>query len=328
MASSLQDLMDPFFYRGVVAEALGTLFLVFIGCGACIGKDWADFSPTQVHISLCFGLAVATVVWCIGHVSGGHINPAVTIGMLAARKISILRAVIFVMAQCAGAMGGSGLLKILTPFDVQGNLGMTTIDASLSVEQGFGVEVMITFLLVFTVFASCDSSRTDLNGSAPLTIGLSVALCHLFAVSTFVLSRIIMRNISSNFFLICIAALPLTLCAVNFMDHPILSMGHPSFYFPTTLSSTLWATFPFLRATISFLWSTLSFLFYWPPFVILSTTYPLLYGPHSPFYGPLSFLFYWPPSVILSTTLSSTLCATIFFIQATHLYFVNHPLFV
>src|SRR6218665_141938 len=183
MASSLNDLKDPFFYRGVVAEALGTLFLVFLGCGACIGKDWANYTPTQVHISLCFGLAVATVVWCIGHVSGGHINPAVTVGMLVARKISLLRAVFFVMAQCMGALGGSAILKVLTPVDVQGNLGMTTVDETLTVEQGFGVELMITFLLVFTVFASCDSNRSDLNGSAPLAIGLSVALCHLFAVS-------------------------------------------------------------------------------------------------------------------------------------------------
>lgn len=182
MASNRNDLRDPYFYRGVLAEGIGTMFLVFLGCGSCIGKHWAEFAPTQVHISLCFGLAVATVVWCIGHVSGGHVNPAVTVGLLATRKISLVRGIVFVAAQLVGAIAGSGLLRVLTPTGVQGNLGMTEVDKTLRVEQGFGVEFMITFILVFTVFASCDSKRTDLNGSAPLTIGLCVTLCHLFAV--------------------------------------------------------------------------------------------------------------------------------------------------
>lgn len=184
MASSLDDLKSSFFWRALAAEALGTLVLVLVGCGTCVGgQEWETFAPSIVQISLAFGLAVATMVWCIAHLSGGHINPAVTAAMLACRKISIARALLYVAAQCTGAMAGAGILKGLTPTNVEGNLGLTSISTGLTREQGFGVEFMVTMILVLTVFASCDVKRTDLNGSAPLTIGLSVTLCHLFAVS-------------------------------------------------------------------------------------------------------------------------------------------------
>jgi len=75
LASSAQDARSNKFWRALIAEALGTFLLVLVGCGSCIGKDWESFSPTIVQISLTFGLAVATIVWGIAHVSGGHINP-------------------------------------------------------------------------------------------------------------------------------------------------------------------------------------------------------------------------------------------------------------
>lgn len=182
MATSLDDLKSPLFWRGIVAECLGTMFLTLIGCGSCIG--WDDtYNPTMVQIALCFGLSVGTVVWCIGNCSGGHINPAVTMAMLVTRHISVVRGLFFVFAQCAGAAAGSAILMGLTPAKYRGNLGATLVNPELSVSQGFGVEFMITFVLVLTVFAACDSQRKDLNGSAPLTIGLSVTVCHLWAVS-------------------------------------------------------------------------------------------------------------------------------------------------
>ena len=183
MATGLDDLKSPIFWRALFAEVIGTLFLTFIGCGSCIGWGAQDGEPSIVQIALCFGLAVATMVWAIAHISGGHINPAVTLGLLVTRKVSLIKAIFYVIAQCVGAVIGAGALKGLTPPSVQGSLGATGINPSLSQGQGFGVEFMVTFVLVLTVFASCDDKRTDLNGSAPLTIGLSVTLCHLFAVS-------------------------------------------------------------------------------------------------------------------------------------------------
>ncbi|CAH1780059.1 unnamed protein product [Owenia fusiformis] len=184
MVHSIEDVRSPLLWRAVLAELIGTLFLTFIGCGSCIG--WLDdYDPSMVQIALAFGLGVATMVWSIAHVSGGHINPAVTCGMLVTRKISVARSVFYVIAQSIGAIAGAGILKGVTPGNsthIQVTLGATTVNSHVSVQQAFGIELMITFVLVFTVFASCDGKRTDLKGSGPLQIGLSVTLCHLFAI--------------------------------------------------------------------------------------------------------------------------------------------------
>jgi len=72
------------FWKALIVEFLGTLLLVLVGCGSCPGKD-------IVRISLTFGLSVATIVWVIAHVSGGHINPAITAGFLLTRKFDCIR---------------------------------------------------------------------------------------------------------------------------------------------------------------------------------------------------------------------------------------------
>jgi len=109
---NIKDLKSCKLWRSVVAEFIGTMVLVAIGCGTCIGEAWESVTnPTMVQISLAFGLAVATVVWSIGHVSGGHINPAVTCGMLVARKITVVRAIFYVLSQSIGAVAGAGILS-------------------------------------------------------------------------------------------------------------------------------------------------------------------------------------------------------------------------
>eukprot|EP00918_Siedleckia_nematoides_P070300 GHVU01153452.1.p1 GENE.GHVU01153452.1~~GHVU01153452.1.p1 ORF type:complete len:281 (+),score=24.85 GHVU01153452.1:141-983(+) len=191
MSTSIQDLKSKKFYIALLSELLGTLFLVFVACGACSDTGEDNRVPSVVQISLAFGLSVATMVWCICNVSGGHINPAVTAGMLVTRKISVVRAVLYIVAQCVGAIIGAGLLRAVTPAGLNDKLGITNLGnytvpklgtVAVSAGQGFGIELLITFVLVFTVFASCDGNRKDLNGSAPLQIGLSVTMCHLFAV--------------------------------------------------------------------------------------------------------------------------------------------------
>jgi len=205
---NVKDVTSVAFWKAVVAEVIGTAILVFCGCAVCLG-DWEkgekDGAPSYVQISLTFGLAVATPVWCIAHVSGGHINPAVTVAMLVTRKITLIRAIFYVVAQCSGAILGAGLVWAIHPHGKRGNLGATTINTITEVSAtvnplsvttadpsggqdkispgvGFMIELLITFVLVFTVFASCDKGRSDLGGSVPLTIGLSVTLCHLFAI--------------------------------------------------------------------------------------------------------------------------------------------------
>lgn len=183
--SNVSDLQSAKFWVALLAEFIGTQLLVTVGCGACASH------PTRsiVQISLAFGLSVGTVVWAIAHISGGHINPAVTLGFLVTRKISIVRAIFYIISQCLGAMTGAGLLYVTMPREGSSNVTNPTLgtsappgDGSVEVYKVLIIEYMITFLLVLTVFATVDSRRTGLSGSGPLAIGLSVTMGHLWAV--------------------------------------------------------------------------------------------------------------------------------------------------
>ncbi|XP_075954146.1 aquaporin-4 isoform X3 [Anarhichas minor] len=173
------------FWRAVSGEYLATLIFVLLGLGSTINWAAGEEKPPPadlVLISLCFGLSIATMVQCFGHISGGHINPAVTVAMVVTRKLSLAKAVFYVVAQCLGAITGAGILYLVTPAAVRGSFGVTTVNSNISVGHGLLVELLITFELVFTIFATCDPKRTDLGGSASLSIGFAVAIGHLFAI--------------------------------------------------------------------------------------------------------------------------------------------------
>ena len=94
--------------NSLVAEMLGTMFLVLIGCGSCVNHG-GDF----VRIALAFGVTVATIAQSIGHVSGCHINPAITAGLFVGAKIGLIKAFLYIIVQCVGAIIGAGLLKVI-----------------------------------------------------------------------------------------------------------------------------------------------------------------------------------------------------------------------
>ncbi|KAM7400574.1 hypothetical protein PAMA_004992 [Pampus argenteus] len=190
--SNCQNIMVAFkgiwtkdFWRSVSGEYLATLIFVLLSLGSTINWAAGEEKPPPadlVLISLCFGLSIATMVQCFGHISGGHINPAVTAAMVVTRRLSLAKAVFYVVAQCLGAISGAGILYLVTPAAVRGSLGVTMVNSNISVGHALLVELLITFELVFTVFATCDSKRTDLGGSAGLAIGFAVAIGHLFAI--------------------------------------------------------------------------------------------------------------------------------------------------
>nr|XP_022338276.1 aquaporin-5-like [Crassostrea virginica] len=176
MLTSIDDLRSLRFWKAVAAECLGSLLLVLVGCGSCV--DW-DTENKVVRVSLCFGLAYATIIWTFYHVSGGHINPSITFAHFVTRRVSLARAGLYIVAQLIGALIGAGILKGLTPSSRGG--AATKLHQEMNSGQGFGVELFITFFLVLTYFATYDKKRKDLSGSFPLTIGLAIAACHLFA---------------------------------------------------------------------------------------------------------------------------------------------------
>ncbi|XP_030227976.1 aquaporin-4 [Gadus morhua] len=174
------------FWRCVAAEFTATFIFVLLSVGSCTNWSAGDAqhasAPDLVLISLCFGLSIATMVQCFGHVSGAHLNPAVTVAMVMTRNLSVAKAVFYLLAQCLGSVVGAAVLYGVTPESVRGGLGVTMVQTSISAGHALVVELFITFQLVFTVFASCDPKRSDLSGSPSLAIGLSVCIGHLFAI--------------------------------------------------------------------------------------------------------------------------------------------------
>ncbi|XP_056374527.1 aquaporin-4-like [Hyla sarda] len=171
------------FWKAVSGELLATLIFVFLGLGSAINWGTVDSSQQMdlVQISLCFGLGITTMVHCFGHISGAHINPAVTIALLCTRNITLAKALFYIIAQCLGAVLGAGLLYLITPPSLIGNLGVTMINEKLSIGHGLLIEIILTFQLVFTICASCDPKNKD--KSSALAIGISVVIGHLFAIN-------------------------------------------------------------------------------------------------------------------------------------------------
>lgn len=118
------------FWRAVSGECLATFIFVLLSLGSTL--SWqveAGKAPPAdlVLISLSFGLSIATMVQCFGHISGGHVNPAVTAAMVVTRKLCLAKAVFYVLAQCVGAVTGAGVLYLVTPAAARGSLGITQV---------------------------------------------------------------------------------------------------------------------------------------------------------------------------------------------------------
>ncbi|NXX11043.1 AQP2 protein, partial [Podargus strigoides] len=175
------ELRSIAFTRAVFAEFLATLVFILFGLGSALNWPSAP-SPSILQIALAFGLAIGTLVQALGHISGAHINPAVTVACLIGSQVSFLRAVFYVVAQLVGAVVGAAILHEITPADSREGLAINKLHNETTTGQAVTVELFLTFQLVLCVFTSTDERREDNLGSPALSIGLSVAVGHLLGI--------------------------------------------------------------------------------------------------------------------------------------------------
>jgi aquaporin TIP len=153
--------------RRAVAEFVGTFTLIFIGGGAGIvsGHD-------IVAVALANGLAIAIMVSNLGHISGGHFNPAITLGFLVTRRIQASLALLYWFAQFLGAVVAAAILRGLFP----SILGAVPHAPSISDGKALVIEIILTFFLVWAVFATAVDSRGAFKSIAGLAIGLTITM--------------------------------------------------------------------------------------------------------------------------------------------------------
>jgi MIP family channel proteins len=161
-----------------LAEAIGTFGLVFAGCGAIVINTLSQGQITHVGVGLVFGLVVAVMIYALGHISGAHLNPAVTLGFVLARHFPLRHLIGYWLAQCVGAVLAAGCLRLL--FGNVAALGATLPAGSGGAWQSFALEALLTFFLMFVIVAMATDTRA-VGQAAALAIGSTVGLEALFA---------------------------------------------------------------------------------------------------------------------------------------------------
>jgi aquaporin Z len=172
--------------RGL-AEMIGTFWLVFGGCGsAVLAAAFPDVGIGLLGVSLAFGLTVVTMAYSIGHISGCHLNPAVTLGLWAGGRFDAKDIPLYVVAQVAGAVIAAFLLSYVAAGapGYSGGLASNGFGAHspglYSFQAAMVIEVVLTFIFLLVIMGSTDTRAPA--GHAPLAIGLCLTLIHLISI--------------------------------------------------------------------------------------------------------------------------------------------------
>jgi aquaporin Z len=178
--------------RKWIAEAFGTFWLVFGGCGSAVlaaafGGTDSNLGIGLVGVSLAFGLTVLTMAYAIGHVSGCHLNPAVTLGLVAGKRHPAKEAVPYIVAQTAGAIAAGAVLYLIASGKPGAQLGGFASNGFGDLSPGgygivsaFVAEVVLTFFFLLIIMGSTDARAP--SGFAPIAIGLGLTLIHLISI--------------------------------------------------------------------------------------------------------------------------------------------------
>ncbi|TVU55367.1 MAG: aquaporin Z [Arthrospira sp. PLM2.Bin9] len=179
-----------------IAEFLGTFWLVFGGCGSAVlaaefprGVD-NPFGIAFIGVAIAFGLTVLTMAYAIGHISGCHLNPAVSFGLWAAKRFPASDLLPYIVAQVIGAIVGAGLVYLIAigqpDFMLTGTNPLATNGFGAHSPGGFSLlsclitEVVLTFMFLMVILGATDSRAP--KGFAPIAIGLALTLIHLISI--------------------------------------------------------------------------------------------------------------------------------------------------
>ncbi len=175
--------------KRATAEFIGTFWLVLGGCGsAVLAAAFPEVGIGLHGVSLAFGLTVLTMAYAIGHISGCHLNPAVSVGLWAAKRFPAVDVVPYICAQVLGAIAGAGVLYIIASgkpgFSIAGGLASNGYadhsPGGYSMMAGVLTEIVMTFMFLLIILGSTDSRAP--KGFAPIAIGLGLTLIHLISI--------------------------------------------------------------------------------------------------------------------------------------------------
>ena len=171
------------------AEFIGTFWLVFGGCGsAVLAAAFPGVGIGLLGVALAFGLTVLTMAFAIGHISGCHLNPAVSVGLVAAKRFPVSDLPAYVVAQVAGGIAGAGVLYVIASgkagFDLAGGFASNGYAAhspgGYSLMACMVAEVVLTLMFLLIILGATD--RRAPQGFAPIAIGLGLTLIHLIGI--------------------------------------------------------------------------------------------------------------------------------------------------
>jgi len=186
-------------WRSAVSEFFATAIFIFIGCGSVVAAQ-ASLGDTKIEvaalilISMAHGFCIMVMVYSVGEISGGHINPAVTWATMITGKISILRAMIYWVSQIIGGICGAAVLAGLTRTLEHTGLGCHGVNEHMNAGQAFGAEIIFTFIFIFVVFATAISpfvgKVAPLAGSGeygpgkltPFAVGMTILILHTVGI--------------------------------------------------------------------------------------------------------------------------------------------------
>jgi aquaporin Z len=175
--------------RRLAAEFIGTLWLVLGGCGAAVlAAAFPALGIGFLGVALAFGLTVLTMAFAIGHVSGCHLNPAVSVGLLVGGRFPARDLIPYVVAQVLGAIAGAGILYVIASghpgFDVHAGFASNGYGdhspGGYSLAACLTTEVVMTFIFLFVILGSTHGAAP--KGFAPIAIGLCLTLIHLISI--------------------------------------------------------------------------------------------------------------------------------------------------